>query len=427
MPNGVIVYVLNVGQGMANYVEIYGNGVGNPPTKTFLYDLGSEKGFSRYGSNAVNFIMGRLKTMATPKLDLVIFSHGDKDHWNLFRLLMVKSKSDPTLKTLAYGQIYFGGSKDQYDVQAFKGTPPYNILEDAKKNGATVSDGFAFHGSSFTVSPPAGVNLDGLYVRLLLANVDNGAWKNPFSGNMVFSNKNSVSAVVVCEYAGVRFLFPGDATGETFHAINDWIVKQNIQNQVDNTFMLVLPHHGSKVTLSYGKPDPYLDAKNFAAFCKANSVTASADFRKGFNHPDLSVINLFAPSGSGSYTPPVGEVAHPKHLLTAYNLNNWYTYNTLSNIYTTAYSTSSRVNSWSFGVRDDKTLFTWRDPSNTPLKAISHATRVADMLSQSPLQTSRAESDSIVPVDTSNASPVYRALRKKRAPGSDVGMFPEKQ
>ncbi|HSQ41730.1 MAG TPA: hypothetical protein VLM37_05570 [Fibrobacteraceae bacterium] len=424
MSNAVIVYVLNVGQGMGNFVEIYGNGVGNPPTKTFLYDFGSEKGFSRYGVKSVDFVMGRLKTMATPKLDLIIFSHGDKDHWNLFTKFILRCNTDPVLKNLQYGQVYFGGSKDQYDFA--KGT--YNILSILQAKGAKVGSGFEFHGSNFKGSAPwSGVNLDGLYVRLLLANVDNGAYKNVFTGNIIFSNKNSVSAVVVCEYAGVRFLFPGDATGETFHSINAWIVAQKIEKQVDNTFMLVLPHHGSKVTLSYGKPDPYLDARNFAAFCKANSITASADFRKGFNHPDLSVINLFAPGGSGSYTPPVGEAAHPKHLLTAYDLNNWYTYNTLSNIYTTAYSTSSRVNSWSFGVRDDAALFTWRDPSNTPLKAVSHATRVADMLAQSFLQTSRAENDSITPVNTSNASPVYKALRKKRAPGSDVGMYPEKQ
>lgn len=420
MPKGVKVHVLNVGQGMGNFIEVYGNGLDQSPTKAFIYDLGSEKGHSLYGPPAIDFIINRLKTMATPRIDLITFSHGDKDHWNLFRDLI--GECDKNLPKLQYGDVYFGGCKDQYDY----GSASYNVLSELQKRKATIKGAFPDAASDFYQKIGSSwsyfANLDGLIVRLLLANVDEGIVLSDSKTFSEFSNKNSVSAVVVCEYAGNRFVLTGDATGLTISKINALIKQQGISDQVNKTFLMIVPHHGSAVTLKY--EGDYAAAKTFATYCDANSIAASADFRKGFFHPDYAILQifsnpkLFAPMplqiGTGGYTPPNTEANYPDHLYVAYNKSDWDTYKTKENIYTTQYSSSSPVDVWTFTVDESGTQTTERIP-NSPLKALP------------PVPMNSRINLAATTGFAFNISPVYKALRKKRAPGSDVGLFPLKQ
>ncbi|HSQ41729.1 MAG TPA: hypothetical protein VLM37_05565 [Fibrobacteraceae bacterium] len=432
MPNGVKVHVLNVGQGMGNFIEVYGDGLDKPPTKTFIYDLGSEKGKATFGPPAIEFIINRLKAMATPRIDLITFSHGDKDHWNLFRDLI--GECDEKLPDLQYGDVYFGGCKDQYDY----GSSVYNVLGDLEKRKASIQGPFPDAASDFYQKIGSSwrclANLDGLIVRLLLANVDEGIVLSDSSTYSEFSNKNSVSAVVVCEYADNRFILTGDATGLTISKINALIKQQGISDQVNNTFLMIVPHHGSAVTLKY--EGDYAAAQTFATYCDANSIAASADFRIGFFHPDYAMLQifcnpkLFVPMplqiGTGGYTPPNTEANYPDHLYVAYNKSGWDTYKTQENIYTTQYSSSSPVGVWTFTVDESGAKTTERIPDEA-LAAISPLQTCIGTAREIARQQAYRGPSSSTPVNTSNMSPVYKVLRKKRAPGSDVGMYPPKQ
>jgi hypothetical protein len=401
---GVRLFVLNVGQGMGNYVEICGNGLDRPPTNTFIYDLGSEKGNKKYGGPAVGFILDRLKKMSQPRIDLITFSHGDKDHWNLFRSLIDRSgKEVPKLK---YGDVYYGGTKDQYDY----GSSNYNVLNVLKSKDAKVYSPFSNASTCFYKKLPDNTwpllaNYSGFKIRLLLANVDKGVVLFDKKTNTHFTNKNSVSAVIVCEYANARFILTGDATGLTVKKIVELINMQNIQDQVNNTFMLVVPHHGSAVTLKNGEKNPYEAAKKFAEYCDANSITASADFRDDFWHPDYNILEIFCARkklqvhpleiGNRGYIPPKDETTYPEHLYTAYEGNDWKPFASIDNIFTTAYTKSRRVY-WTFTIDEDGT----KSIKRTPEDALS---------------------------ELSGNSPVLQILNKHGAPGSDIGKAKKKK
>ncbi len=400
MAKGVKVHVLKVGQGMGNFIQVYGNGLDKAPTNSMIFDLGSEKGKSRFTPIAISTIIHNLLKMDPPrKLDMIVFSHGDKDHWNIFKDLIIKCTKE--IAFLQYGKVYYGGTKDQYDSNI--SGKRYNILEDLEQRGANVQNQFlnaytSFYTKLIDDTWPVLANLNGFKVRLLMSNVDNGIVLNDKGTENEFTNKNSVSAVLICEYAGKRFIFSGDATGLTVNMINELIKTQKIEDQVNNTFMLVTPHHGSAVTLKYGK-DPFAPAKTFAAYCGANCISASADFRVGFNHPDLEVLEIFAEAkikkvapmliGKSGYTPPRNESDYPKHLFTAYNENKWSSYASEDNVFTTYYNLTRSCN-WIFTVEENGAMKIERDP---------------------------ADGFDYVP----GGSPVLSAYNKTRGPGSSNG------
>lgn len=385
MAKGVKVHVLRVGQGMGNFIQVFGNGLDKAPTNSMIFDLGSEKGKTRFTPIAVNIIIKNLLKMDPPrKLDMIVFSHGDKDHWNIFRDLIIKCSKDVAF--LQYGEVYFGGTRDQYSCTISR--KKYNILDDLERNGADVQDQFINAYNSFDTKLiddtwPVLANFNGFKVRILMSNVDNGIVLNDPGTETEFTNKNSVSAVLVCEYAGKRFIFSGDATGLTVKMINELIKTRKIEDQVNNTFMLVTPHHGSAVTLKYGK-DPFEPAKTFASYCDAECISASADFRTGFYHPDIEVLEIFAEAKlrkvapmlieNGGYTPPLVEDEYPKHLFTAYDSKGWRSFSTEDNVFTTYYSLTESCD-WIFTVDENGTMTIERNPS-TALGNVKASSRV---------------------------------------------------
>jgi hypothetical protein len=409
---GIKVYVLDVGQGMGNFIQVFGNGLDQPPTNSLIFDLGSEKGSSRAAGPAIIRIVNSLQQMkppTPPKIDLIVFSHGDKDHWNIFKDLIIRCQRD--IPDLKYGDVYYGGTKEQYDSNA--GGKKYNIIEALTGKGATDRHQFINAATNFDTRLPDGtwpVTADfyGFKVRVLLANIDKGIALFDKGTNPAFKDKNNVSVVLVCEYAGKHIIFTGDATGLTIQSVNDLIKIRGIQDQVNNTFMLVVPHHGSAETLRYGTNDPFKAAKTFAAYCDANSISASADFRQGFFHPDFEVLNIFCNRktmktmplkiGKTGYIPPNKEKDYPKHIYIAFETKNgvhaWYAYPSEENIFSTAYTKSLFVN-WAFILKKDGVMSIERYPS-TAIK------------------------------DVDSSAPVYKVMNYKRGPGSMMGKSPKK-
>lgn len=84
MAEKVVVTVLSCGQGMANWIEYYESTTDPLPSGLGLVDLGG-KGTGH--SAAVDFIIGRLVEMKddglATRIDAVVVSHQDSDHWNL--------------------------------------------------------------------------------------------------------------------------------------------------------------------------------------------------------------------------------------------------------------------------------------------------------------------------------------------------------
>lgn len=110
------------GQGMVNLLKLYHDPDADPdhsaPDMMALFDCGTS-GYGLDESRNVRGISPPVETIIkalqlqeankkTPKLDLVLFSHQDKDHWKLIKDL-IKQVEDKEIQ-LEVGRILYGGA-----------------------------------------------------------------------------------------------------------------------------------------------------------------------------------------------------------------------------------------------------------------------------------------------------------------------------
>lgn len=319
---------LYIGQGMANLVEVYENradaGLPAPRIKGLvLLDCGTMGREGRPGGHvnepdspiAVNYIKKKIE-QNNGKLDALVLSHLDADHINKIIELTGRNQ-DGVLKSI--GRTLVGGTVKAFNPldNSFVGgrrtaglsLAARRMAEAVRKISGRVSifsitDGYVQKDCDFLkfAGDPSGFG-DELQFRLL-ANRSLPALK---AGDDLFINGNS--AVVVAEYSGggkhYAFLFPGDATADTYEYLNRRIEKYEDRY----TFLtaanrvLMLPHHGAVRTackggkISNGETleQQLQEAEGFAEKIKATHVYASAHYNaRCYAHPNLDILDLFA-------------------------------------------------------------------------------------------------------------------------------------
>lgn len=299
--------VLDVGQGSGNFIEIYD---GSELKHTVLIDLGTTSGKTQ-SPTAIAYITDKLNSMkdasgdAAPKIDLLLLTHSDTDHINLMWKLL---KNFPATGdgALNIEMVRYGGDSRHYK----KGANGKNILVEL---GKYCSD----------IRPPGaaemGVDKSGKWVRfweeagvevyLVAANVPVVAGTASTDGTTPPSKKrkreaepdayalNTRSLVNIVEWDGYWYATAGDATATTLVECNKVLAKAT--SPLPTTFMLTVPHHGSKNTifdLKVATDEPSDEAvkvvKSFAKKISARTLCASAN-KTGHHHPSLFVSDIF--------------------------------------------------------------------------------------------------------------------------------------
>ncbi len=342
-PARVTLRALWCDQGMAHMLQLYDNLTTKAPSSLILIDFGAETMFKskvlklNVAAPAVGTVVETLLLQQdaglTPKLDYVLISHQDTDHWSLLNYLM--DAVDELEVPMKVGKIIYGGSdwgeaalKTVRRLQKYgvDGLAPYVVF---KNNVTDYLDADGALGKVFSI--------DELVLRILIANA-------PVSSKSKSMRKNGTSAVVVIDYASERMILPGDATWETLGACNK-LLKAWTKSPVQPVKVISAPHHGSLDTMTSSNKGESSDLKQLIAFTdlvKPEAAIASAGFSNSFKHPYLVILNTL-----GKYAIPsdTNRGLGP-HDLIAYRptIDDWELYSDRTeNIYTTVLNLTSPV------------------------------------------------------------------------------------
>ncbi len=298
MTSHALIYSLDVGQGMATYVELIDSG---NVVRNALFDLGSTNNSSSAGGAALKFLGEQIVKRNPPDghIDIIFISHKDADHTNLFGTLL------EYLPKMTINEVRYGGRYDWYKVKV-RGKDEYtNILNDLGARTAWARDfvkGFSVGDTSWNAEtnqfdPPLWVGT-GYSANLLCANAPHrkekvGIDESSISEKPNGDQANSKSLVIVLNIAGYQCVIGGDATFPTFQFING-----KFDRTLLNVYMLLLPHHGSrKTTFGLSGTSAKLSEKKrlvvdtYARRMNGATLIASAD--TSHDHPSLETIDLF--------------------------------------------------------------------------------------------------------------------------------------
>ena len=380
MPADQIKYqVLDVGQGSGNFIEMYTAGV---LTNTVLIDLGSEHASNTGGGLSVEYIVDTLYTMANPTIEFLFLSHSDTDHISLLDQLLDsfddQAGKTPGFKTLTINYVRYGGDSVDYGKKIKgKKNVVYNVL-DRLKDYMPVPTELRPLPVFYTnyeprrqrkpnpPLPPAPLAVvEDVEFWILRANAPTvtGSRKRPRVPTGY--DKNTVSAIVVAEYRGGKYIATGDATGSTLAAANDVLTAKVLKDYFQGVMMVTAPHHCSESTsfsfvASNGKRNTTAAVANFKLFVdnlQSKSLQASAGKNKTFKHPSAYLMSYFWPwlKPQPYYTDPTLKTSNG-HYYTAYfrpadgykinngrralpwpDKSNWCTVQTAANVYTNNY------------------------------------------------------------------------------------------
>jgi beta-lactamase superfamily II metal-dependent hydrolase len=283
------VVFLHCDQGMGTLVRIFDSK--DRLAHLALCDLGSESGTKKYSDSAINAVTRALKQMKddklTPRIDLLLISHQDFDHWSLLPTLLSKIQSE--VPSCVVDDIYYGGTKWRKKASDAIGEweDEFGVTAEAFSRGET---NFSKPGKAGTIKV-----IEDVSFHLLCANV-------PVSRSAADLERNGTSAVLGIQFGGVFVVIPGDATADTCGWINDNIFdkwkKAGKGNPVSPCRALGAPHHGALRTIA----DNFIStsraklgiATKFAQYVSAENVVASAGWYSKFKHPYKSVMLLLA-------------------------------------------------------------------------------------------------------------------------------------
>lgn len=282
----VEVVVLHCDQGMGTMVKVFEEVMGSEElTYLALIDLGSETSTKRYATDAVDEVMNTLQAMTPPRIDLLVLSHQDNDHWSLMPEL--KDRIVKAGLNVELGAFFRGGAR--WKKRALDNVRSY------EQHFGVDSEPLPRSHSDYENPAKLG-KLDehaGAVFRVLAVNT-------PVARSADDLIRNGTSAVIVVEFAGNHAVLPGDATADTIAFVNEifreW--KRVLRrNPVTPCFLVGAPHHGALRTLAsnFTTKAPKLDvAKEFADALKARWVAASAGYESDFYHPFLGVMRLLS-------------------------------------------------------------------------------------------------------------------------------------
>lgn len=283
------VVFLHCDQGMGTLVRIYNKS--DKLAHLALLDLGSESGSKKYSDKAINTVMRALKQMetdgVTPKIDLLLISHQDFDHWSLLPELLSQIQTE--IPRCEVGDIYYGGTKWRKKAS--------ESIEEWENEFGVSAEAFAKETSDYSTPGKKGKikDIDGVLFHLLCANV-------PISRSAQDLERNGTSAVVCITFGGVNAVIPGDATADTVGWINDNVFdpwkKKGKGNPVQPCRALGAPHHGALRTIAsnyVSTTRAKLEiATAFGNNVAAQNVVASAGWYSKFNHPYKEVMEILA-------------------------------------------------------------------------------------------------------------------------------------
>lgn len=241
---------MDVGQGDATLIRGPG-----PNEKLMLVDFGSLKS-SRVGPpDAIAFIQGVLSDMGRNKIDHLVLTHGDADHYNqvnkLFRMIA----------GLTIGEVTIGGSLDSYKgfkkgLMAHKTAGRIGAINELDPNG------------QFKFSGTPDFDFGELKIRILAANAFY-THKDP--------NHNSI--VLLCEFGTFKLILSGDATSRVENKILD---KKPVAVSLACE-LLKVPHHGSETSSS----------NHWVAETAPKTIVISSDAKERFGLPRRTVIERY--------------------------------------------------------------------------------------------------------------------------------------
>ncbi len=312
------VTMLFVDQGMGNLIELV-----DTSTKEIVFralvDFGSSKSTACVAT--VDWLADEISVGTKAKLDFLIISHKDNDHWSLLRPLAEKLLQKGHSLEIKAG--WHGNRPEQYNK--------LKNLDDAQKKGKTIIEYMSKYvqlyplvekGSSYktagALKPIASSH--GVDFKIVTVNVPSGKSKAD-----IISNTQSL--VLAIEGNGKTVFLPGDATAETCVELNE-ILESKAGGVLKGPLFLSVPHHGALRTLAsnYTTTNPDLDVgKAFAKNLSPKSIGASAGFAT-HHHPSKIVLDLFA----GSL-----DTLSPDHAYVVYDAASWVAPETEKLVYTT--------------------------------------------------------------------------------------------
>lgn len=282
------VCVLHVAQGMGTLVRIYETFFGTEKlTALALIDLGSDTPNDSHADDGVDFVMSSLKRMVddsiTPRIEMLIVSHQDYDHWSLLPALLGRIQSEQSGTTL--GSLAFGGNSWGGDATKAVGSFATHFKVKPVPIGST--SGYAVAGTKTPMASIKGVNF-----LVLVSNVSSRR-------SAVDLERNTSSAAIVIAFGGTNFILPGDGTSETLGAamtvLHKWTTAP-LPNPVLPCKMMSAPHHGALRTLAdnYNSKKPKLGiASDFIeSYTKPQVVAASAGFESKHRHPSQRAMDV---------------------------------------------------------------------------------------------------------------------------------------
>ncbi|QDT17362.1 ComEC/Rec2 family competence protein [Alienimonas californiensis] len=201
LPEGALrVTALDVGHGSATLIEL-------PDGRTLLYDCGSLSG----GERAADAVAAGLRARGRTRLDEIVISHADMDHFNgLPELLTGAAWGGVRIGGLSVGPHFLASGQEdaRAALEAADALPLARLAR-----GLTRTAG----GATLTVLHP-------------------GATLDPEASD------NDRSVVILIEYADRRLLLTGDLEGEPQREL----VERFVQRYGAGVDLLLAPHHGGR-------------------------------------------------------------------------------------------------------------------------------------------------------------------------------------
>ncbi len=238
----LVVYIVNVGQGDAIYIDLFGK-------KNVMIDAGPFVKYSSYNNSQKKGIYPFLKSSKIKKIDLFVISHPHLDHIGGLKKIILKI---PVRKIFDPGYAFASKIYENILILVDKKNIPYQIVRNGLK--------WNMENVSFEVISPK---------RIM---------------KHTRSDANSNSIVIRMVYKNISFLFPGDIEKETEYEI------LGHNNNLRSTF-LKSPHHGS-------------DTSNTLEFIHAvqpRAVFISCGKKNIFNHPSPDTLKRYKKLGIPIY------------------------------------------------------------------------------------------------------------------------------
>jgi hypothetical protein len=308
----VRMHVLDVGQGSCNYVEIVdGNG---DVIHNMLIDLGTNSA-QKIAAKNLEWLKERIENRGK-HIDVVIFTHGDTDHYNM--MLKILPALNPAA-TSRIGMVRYGGTLLRYKIGK---TYLINALKKYCADIATFPPvETSYDAISKTWKPiwSAGLQPGDPKLQLIVANTPHPRDYKP-TGESV----NTKSVVTAIQWYSYWMIASGDATATTLAEVNG-ILTGVVNRDLPTAFLLTMPHHGSRKTtydLRRANDWPGDAARELVdgfleTFQPMTMAVSAGD--KHHHHPSMLMVEQFALYAEQSYTfwsDPV--LTQDRHFLTCW-------------------------------------------------------------------------------------------------------------